>query len=233
MAVRNQCLFSPCNVANSIPLRHNTAKGDESVVNTSKSNRCHSRWMNGFPVVEAMAMSSQSPEEHDDRVVQLIANSQHGLFLYICGLLFRGNLAEDMLQETNLVLWEKRGEYRSDSNFYAWACQIAYYKVCEARREQRRKVPAFSDLFLQQLAPPLQAMTEAHWPGTGLPGGVPWHPCRSRPRFVGASLRRWRHDKVHRRRLGAKRPHGQSVASRIHEALFDCIEAKSVEETRS
>ena len=86
-----------------------------------------------FRYAGLLDMPSQPHNEHDDQMVQLIAGCQRGLFLYICGLLFSRELAEDVLQETNLVLWQKRTEYRPDTNFYAWACQIAFYKVCQAR----------------------------------------------------------------------------------------------------
>jgi RNA polymerase sigma-70 factor, ECF subfamily len=189
--------------------------------------------MNGRPVVEVMAMCSQRPNEHDNRVVQLIANSQHGLFLYICGLLFSRELAEDVLQETNLVLWEKRAEYRSDTNFYAWACQIAFYKVCKARDEQRRKVPAFSDLFLQQLAPPLQAMTEARSQAQDyLEECLGILADRDRD-LLGRRYEDGATTKSIADELGQSvRTVNRSLA-RIHEALFDCIESKSVEETGS
>ena len=42
--------------------------------------------------------------------------------------------ADDLLQETSLVLWEKFGQFRSGTDFYAWACKIAYFSVCNYRR---------------------------------------------------------------------------------------------------
>jgi RNA polymerase sigma-70 factor, ECF subfamily len=189
--------------------------------------------MNGFPVVEVMAMSSQFPDEHDRQVVHLIANAQRGLFLYIRGLLFSRELVEDVLQETNMVLWEKRAEFRSGTNFYAWACQIAYHKVCKARDEQRRKVPAFSDLFLQQLAPPLQAMTEAHSQlqdyleeCLGILGN------RDRD-LLGRRYENNATAKSLADELGQSLRTVNRSLARIREALFDCIEAKSEEEARS
>lgn len=105
-------------------------------------------------------MVQQDSTEHDDEVVQLIASCQRPLFLYVWGLLFSQELAEDALQDTNLVLWRKRNEYVSGTNFFAWACRIAFYEVCKARDQRRRKMPAFSELFVDQLMPEIQVLAE-------------------------------------------------------------------------
>jgi RNA polymerase sigma-70 factor, ECF subfamily len=180
-----------------------------------------------------MNMSEQSCSEHDAHVVQLIASSQRGLFLYICGLLFSRQLAEDVLQETNLVLWEKRAEYRPNGNFYAWACQIAFYKVCKARDEQRRKVPAFTDVFLRHMAPELQAVGEA---SNQLQDYL--QECIKTLVDRDRSLLERRYDDNATTKSIASQL-GQSVRqvnrslARIHESLFDCIHAKLSEERKA
>ena len=177
-------------------------------------------------------MPNQPCNEHDARVVQLIARSQRGLFLYICGLLFSRQLAEDVLQETNLVLWEKRAEYRPNGNFYAWACQIAFYKVCKARDEQRHKVPAFTDVFLRHMAPELQAVGEA---SSQLQDYL--QECIRTLVDRDRRLLNRRYDNNATTKSIANQL-GQSVRqvnrslARIHESLFDCIHAKLAEERK-
>jgi RNA polymerase sigma-70 factor, ECF subfamily len=105
-------------------------------------------------------MGNQDSTTHDDQVVQLIANCQRPLFLYVWGLLFSQELAEDVLQETNLVLWRKRAEYVTGTNFFAWACRIAMFEVRKARDRHRHRMPVFSELFLDQLAPEIQTLAE-------------------------------------------------------------------------
>lgn len=43
--------------------------------------------------------------------------------------------AEDVLQETFLVVTRRAADYRSGTNFVAWACAIARLKLFEARRK--------------------------------------------------------------------------------------------------
>jgi RNA polymerase sigma-70 factor (ECF subfamily) len=165
-------------------------------------------------------------------MVQLIASCQRGLFLYVCGLLFSRELAEDVLQQTNLVLWQKRAEYRHDTNFYAWACQIAFYEVCKARQEQRHKIPAFSELFLQQMAPELQTLFAA-------PNQLQDYlqECIEMLANQDRSLldRRYE-DSATTKSIATEL--GQSVRkvnrslARIHETLFDCINSKLTGEAR-
>ena len=99
-------------------------------------------------------------QEHDEQMVQLISNCQRRLFLYLLGLLCSRDLAEDALQETNVVLWRKRSQYEPGTNFFAWACQVAFFEACKARQKQRRRVPVFSDVFLRGVAPELLAAAE-------------------------------------------------------------------------
>ena len=48
--------------------------------------------------------------------------------------------AEDVLQETFLVVTRKAGEFVPGTNFVAWACAIARLKLLEARRKASRPV---------------------------------------------------------------------------------------------
>lgn len=64
-----------------------------------------------------------------------IARHQAALHAYIISLMPGVDGVDDVLQETNLVLWEKRKTFREGTNFRAWACQIARYKVMSHRRK--------------------------------------------------------------------------------------------------
>lgn len=45
----------------------------------------------------------------------------------------------DVLQEVNIVLWEKQHAFKPGTNFGAWACTVARYKVLEHRRSEARR----------------------------------------------------------------------------------------------
>ena len=72
------------------------------------------------------------------------------LYYYIRSLEPRHQDADDTLQETYLVLWEKFDEYQEDTSFSAWACKIAYYKILQ-RRSQTKRGPLLLAPELMQL----------------------------------------------------------------------------------
>jgi len=67
--------------------------------------------------------------------------------------------AEDIFQETSTILWEKFGDFEPGTNFAAWACQIAYYRVLNYRHRRGRQPIAFSDEFLAILDQEMNSMS--------------------------------------------------------------------------
>lgn len=66
----------------------------------------------------------------------------------------------DVLQETNLILWEKRGNYSPGTNFGAWAFTIARLEVKKHRRQLRKLgLPLLDEDLAERLA---ARMAERH-----------------------------------------------------------------------
>lgn len=87
-----------------------------------------------------------------ERFVQLFARARENLFSYIFTLLPHWSDAEDVFQQTSLVLWRKFSEFEPDSNFLAWACRVAFFEVRNFQRVASRDRLRFSDAVLAQLA---------------------------------------------------------------------------------
>lgn len=71
---------------------------------------------------------------------------------FITGLCPDFDAAEDILHETFLTVTEKAGEFRSGSDFTAWARAIARFKTIEHLREKRCSVPVLGEKTLELLA---------------------------------------------------------------------------------
>ena len=84
--------------------------------------------------------------------VQLFTKSQRSLYLFILGQTGSVQDAEDVLQNTNLVIWTKSNQFDPGTNFFAWACQIARYEVMQHRQRYRRDKLKFSEEFLDVVA---------------------------------------------------------------------------------
>lgn len=74
-----------------------------------------------------------------DDFVQLLTGHQELLRIFIHSLLPNHPDIMDLVQETNLVLWEKRNEFQPGSNFAAWARQIARNKVMNHCKKLRKR----------------------------------------------------------------------------------------------
>ena len=96
-----------------------------------------------------MASRPQDPQEN---LVALITRHQAALHAYILSLLPNQSRADDVLQETNLVLWRKAAEYDPSRPFLPWACRIAYFQVKAALRDQSRDRHIFDPELLELLA---------------------------------------------------------------------------------
>ena len=91
-------------------------------------------------------------DRETERYVQLLAEHQLRLSGFIRTMVPDPDSAADVLQETNLVLWRKVGEFREDANFWAWASQIAFIQAKAFWRNQGRDRHAFGEELLAQLA---------------------------------------------------------------------------------
>lgn len=99
-------------------------------------------------------------EEQKNYVVEL-TNSQSRLLTYIRTLLPHSNDTHDILQETNIVLWNKMNEFEPGTNFVAWSYKIAWYQ-CMA---YIRKHKAGSKLvFNQELLEVMSEEMQVHAP---------------------------------------------------------------------
>lgn len=92
------------------------------------------------------------PQQPIDRFVECLTEEQRNLYAYIVTLLPRVQDADDVLQETNRVLWTKRDDFRSGTNFGAWARSIAHYQVLAHLKRQRRNSRCLSLDLVEQLA---------------------------------------------------------------------------------
>ncbi|MFK7736814.1 MAG: sigma-70 family RNA polymerase sigma factor [Pirellulaceae bacterium] len=98
------------------------------------------------------------PNEH---FVTQIAEHQGRLYSYVYSLLGDGNRAADVLQETNLVLWRKREEFRVGSAFVPWAFAIARYQVLAHLRDRSRESTWIDSEVAEALTPSIESASEA------------------------------------------------------------------------
>jgi RNA polymerase sigma-70 factor (ECF subfamily) len=90
--------------------------------------------------------------ERIDAFVRLLGQNQRRVFLYVMTLVPNWNDAEEIVQETNLVLWREFGQFALGTNFAAWACKVAFHQVLAWRKKKQRDRLEFSPAFLDAVA---------------------------------------------------------------------------------
>jgi RNA polymerase sigma-70 factor, ECF subfamily len=100
-----------------------------------------------FPTVPRPAA-----EEDTAAYVRQLTNCQSQLYAYIVTVLGRVQGADDILQETNLVLWHKSAEFDHDRPFLAWAFGCARMQVMAWRKRQACSRLVFDDSLFELLA---------------------------------------------------------------------------------
>ena len=102
--------------------------------------------------------SNNNAEQGDDAqayssYVALLLSHQDDLRAFIHSLLPNSPVADDVFQNTNLVLWKKRSHFKDGTNFHAWAFKIARIQVQHqydrAKRETRL---VFSEKLVNHIA---------------------------------------------------------------------------------
>jgi RNA polymerase sigma-70 factor (ECF subfamily) len=172
-------------------------------------------------------MAIRYPQSHEladrSRLVSLLTCHQQRILAYIHALVPDPHDALDVLQQTCLVICEKFDEFDPESDFVAWARQIAWWQVRAVRQKFARSKLLFGDDVLELIA------------GTA-GAGYSEQDCRldalSRclerllPRdreLVLARYERGGDVEQAARRSGRSLPAAYKALTRIRRLLFDCV----------
>ncbi len=96
-------------------------------------------------------------DETLEQFVRQFSRSQLRILGFIQVMVPSPTEAEDILQETSVVLWSKWSQFDPSRDFASWACGIARYEVLKHLKKHKRRI-YLSDALLEQLAD--SAMTE-------------------------------------------------------------------------
>jgi RNA polymerase sigma-70 factor, ECF subfamily len=91
-------------------------------------------------------------EESLEQYVACLIQTQRSLYAFILAQLPRISEAEDVLQETNVVLWTKRNEFSTADNIRAMIFQVARYQILAHRKRRQWDKSGFDEAIIEQLA---------------------------------------------------------------------------------
>jgi RNA polymerase sigma-70 factor (ECF subfamily) len=90
--------------------------------------------------------------DYKESFTEQLEQCHRQLFHYIFALVRNLDDSQDLFQQTVLLLWEKFGDFQPGTNFPAWACAVARYKVRNFFKTRRRQFKCLSDVFAEKLA---------------------------------------------------------------------------------
>jgi RNA polymerase sigma-70 factor (ECF subfamily) len=82
--------------------------------------------------------SDQTKEQATSGFVHLMSVSQMNIYAYIMSVVGNSNDADDIMQNTSALMWERYSEFKSGTDFVRWGISIAHYKIKEFRKQQNR-----------------------------------------------------------------------------------------------
>jgi RNA polymerase sigma-70 factor, ECF subfamily len=109
---------------------------------------------------EWVAMSARIPADQTNEFMRLFLQAEPRIYGYIRSQVLQRADAEDLLQEAAAVLWSKFDQFAPDSNFVAWACQVARFKVQHYHRTRGRNRLLFTEDFLDIVARTTEAIAD-------------------------------------------------------------------------
>jgi len=83
--------------------------------------------------------------------LELLTTHERSLALYVHGLVPRDSAAEDILQQTKLLLWKHFDDFELGTHFLAWARKIAFHQILTHRRHKKREHLPLDEVSLEAL----------------------------------------------------------------------------------
>jgi RNA polymerase sigma-70 factor (ECF subfamily) len=99
-------------------------------------------------------LMNESDEEAQRKrqFAELLHEHHRDLFNFIYSLVQHHADAEDVFQQTTLVLWRKFDDFVIGTNFAAWSTRVAHLTARDFVRSRRRHSVSFSDELLEAIA---------------------------------------------------------------------------------
>lgn len=92
------------------------------------------------------------PAPGQDEFIRLYTQAYPAVYGFIVSILAGSLEADDLMQQTSVVLWRKFPEFVAGSNFTAWAFQVARFEVLNHLRARSRDRHVFSEDIVHEFA---------------------------------------------------------------------------------
>ncbi len=109
--------------------------------------------------------SSQVPEGNDvdgpdTEFIDQFVTTQRRVYLFLLAQLGNPDIAEEVLQNTNVVIWSKWKNFEPGTNYIAWVYRIASFEVMKYRQKNKRSKVYFDDDFIRTVSKSVEDICE-------------------------------------------------------------------------
>ena len=101
-------------------------------------------------------------DDDNEAFVELMTRYQGHLYGYALSLTADPEAANDLLQETNVVLWENWREFEPGTNFKAWSFRITHFQFMALRQRRLRDRLYFGDGLVTAIAAEAKELDETY-----------------------------------------------------------------------
>ena len=105
----------------------------------------------------SISLAGPLVDESRRQFIRLMTKYERMVYGYILGLVPNWADADEILQETNIRLWEEFEKFQPGTNFAAWAVRVAHFQVLTWRKRISRSRLVFDQRVVDALA------TEPRW----------------------------------------------------------------------
>lgn len=101
--------------------------------------------------------------DHSTEFLQLLATYDRALSLYVYGLIPHQADADDILQQTKMIMWRSFSQFQLGTNFIAWARKIAFHQILGHRRKKKKDHLPLSDEMLDLVGEEIAEITDSEY----------------------------------------------------------------------
>jgi RNA polymerase sigma-70 factor (ECF subfamily) len=101
--------------------------------------------------VDITIIDNMSEASKTNDFLRLLMANQKRIYTFILGMVPNHEDADDLFQETVLVMWSKFDSFARGTSFTAWGFTIAKYQILSARKKYSRTGKQFSEAALEML----------------------------------------------------------------------------------
>ena len=99
----------------------------------------------------SMVRSNSRKYSQEGEFIRLFMTEERRIYNFILSLVGNYNDADDLMQETVVVMLDKFDEFERGSNFAAWGMRVARYKILNFRKRQGKNFRLFSSEAFEQI----------------------------------------------------------------------------------